>query len=286
MTLQVLYQPSEIKALQAEGSVILFDVRDEADYRAGHIAGAVNVPQVFYHLCRSTPDGIADMHATFRRIFADAGMTNDTLAIFYEDYLQTRYGGSCRGFWLLNYLGHTKTGILYAGLISWTNEGNRLVTEPTTIRPGHFSIDPQPHLIATKDDVLAAIGNKRVILLDNRDKEEWLGLSSSPYGVDFVPRKGRIPGAQWIEWYEFMDLTKPIPPFKQPEEVRQLCAAQGLYPDDDIIIYCFKGSRASNTYIALKKAGFKKVRNYFASWNEWAYYPELPVEEGLPAETS
>ncbi|MFA7388069.1 MAG: rhodanese-like domain-containing protein, partial [Thiohalobacteraceae bacterium] len=64
-----------------------------------------------------------------------------------------------------------------------------------------------------------------------------------------------------------------------PDKIRALCAEYGLYPEDDIIIYCFKGARASNTYVALKEAGFERVRNYFGSWNEWSRDPGLPANE-------
>jgi thiosulfate/3-mercaptopyruvate sulfurtransferase len=37
--------------------------------------------------------------------------------------------------------------------------------------------------MATKDDVLSALNKKDVVLLDVRDKEEWIGTSSSPYGT-------------------------------------------------------------------------------------------------------
>jgi len=97
---------------------------------------------------------------------------------------------------------------------------------------------------------------------------------------DIAPRKGRIPGAKWIEWYDFMDRSLAIPAFKSTQEIQSICAAQGIYPDDEIIIYCFKGARASNTYVALKEACFKKLRVYFGSWNEWSRYPQLPIEEG------
>ena len=66
-------------------------------------------------------------------------------------------------------------------------------------------------------------GPVQVSLLDNRDEDEWRGVSSSPYGIDFAPRKGRIPGANWIEWYQFMDTTQPIPYFKSGESARALC---------------------------------------------------------------
>lgn len=138
--------------------------------------------------------------------------------------------------------------------------------------------------LATLDDTVNAIeNNSGVKLLDNRDEDEWRGISSSPYGADFAPRKGRIPGAHWVEWYKFMDTSQQIPHFKSGEEVRALCAQAGLNVNDDTIIYCFKGARASNTYIALKMAGFKKIRNYYGSWNEWSRHPELPIDEEILA---
>lgn len=44
-------------------------------------------------------------------------------------------------------------------------------------------------------------------------------------------------------------------------------------------MYCFKGARASNTFIALRNAGFNKLKNYFASWNEWSRDPSLPIDD-------
>lgn len=45
--------------------------------------------------------------------------------------------------------------------------------------------------MATQSEVLDAV-HKKKILLDVRDKDEWIGESSSPYGKDFAPRKGRL----------------------------------------------------------------------------------------------
>ncbi|MCF6155783.1 MAG: hypothetical protein E3K36_11145 [Candidatus Brocadia sp.] len=70
----------------------------------------------------------------------------------------------------------------------------------------------------------------------------------------------------------------------QKEEIQKLCTKKDIFADDNIIIYCFKGSRASNTHIALKEPGFKNLRVYFGSWNEWSRHPELPIEEGPPKE--
>ena len=131
--------------------------------------------------------------------------------------------------------------------------------------------------------MLAALGNPKIALLVVRDVDEWIGVSSSPYGKDFCPRKGRIPGAVWLEWYRMMKPTSEGPRFKSSEEILAECATVGIGTDTPVYLYCFKGARASNTLLALKNAGIKDVRMYFGSWNEWSRDPSLPIEEGHPA---
>lgn len=120
-----------------------------------------------------------------------------------------------------------------------------------------FPLQINAALMATYEDVRAALGSPTVRLLDNRDRVEWLAESSSPYGVDFAPRKGRIPGAVWIEWYDFMTVTDNHAAFRNAEDIRALAASRGLRPDDDIIIYCFKG-RARGQYLC--RAGIRRVQ--------------------------
>ena len=181
----------------------------------------------------------------------------------------------------MTYLGHPDTGILDGGFSAWNEAGLDVDEKIPTPESSNFELNIHDEMIATRDDVLASLSNPSVKLLDNRDREEWTGKSSSPYGVDFAPRKGRIPGARWIEWYNFMERAEGLPYFKSPEKVRALCAEYGLYPDDDIIIYCFKGARVSNTFVAMTLAGFKHLRNYLGSWNEWSRDDKLPINAEL-----
>lgn len=284
MSQKILYTPHEVNELVSKEPVVLIDIRDAEQFKKGHIPNAVNIPEIFSYLSESTPEGLANMHKKYKDLFSQAGLSAEKTAIVYEDSLNNRYGGSCRGFWLLSYLGQIKSGILDGGLSAWIKAGFPVNKEINLPKPTDFPLNLNRSIIATKDDVLKALHNPSIILLDDRDKAEWLGESSSPYGIDFAPRKGRIPGAKWIEWYEFMDQTLEVPAFKSKEEIQKLCAKKGIFPDDTLIIYCFKGSRASNTYIALKESGFKNLRVYFGSWNEWSRHPELPIEEGPPKE--
>ncbi|MBM4055825.1 MAG: sulfurtransferase [Planctomycetes bacterium] len=282
MSQKILYTPQELNELIARKPTVLIDIRDAELFKKGHIPDAVNIPEIFYYLSESTPEGLSNMHKKYKDLFSNAGLSAEKTAIVYEDSLNNRYGGSCRGYWLLSYLGHLKSGILDGGLSAWIKAGFPVTEKISTPKPTDFSLNLNNRIMATKDDVLKLLHNPSVTLLDDRDEVEWLGKSSSPYGVDFAPRKGRIPGAKWIEWYEFMDQTLAVPAFKSKEEIQKLCAKQGISPNDDIVIYCFKGSRASNTYVALKESGFKNLRVYFGSWNEWSRHPELPIEEGPP----
>ena len=159
-------------------------------------------------------------------------------------------------------------------------------TAAVTPVPAIFPTDlTTADVMLTKDDVAAALGTDTV-LLDVRDVDEWIGDSSSPYGKDFAPRKGRLPGAKWIEWYRFMKPSAQGQVFKSPDEVRAECATAGIAPGDTVYLYCFKGARASNTFLALKQAGFDDVRMYFGSWNEWSRDDALPIESGLPTVAS
>jgi thiosulfate/3-mercaptopyruvate sulfurtransferase len=137
--------------------------------------------------------------------------------------------------------------------------------------------------MADRDEVLEIVKNKQTgkHLLDVRDAIEWNGLSSSPYGVDYTPRKGRIPNSIWIQWYDFhqMDNNKNMTQIKSDEDIQAMMEDKGIKQNDQIIIYCFKGSRASVALMSLKQAGYKYVKNYFASWNEWSRDLQLPIDD-------
>ena len=279
MTNKIIYTPNEAHEKLINGTVSMVDVRSAEEFEKGHIPGAVNIPEMFTTLSMTTPEGLQEMQDIFVPLFRNAGIRHDLTVIVYEDSLNTRYGGSCRGYYQLTLFGHQDAAILDGGLSQWVQDDLPVTSDPAIVTPSDFQPRIQTGFLATLDDMIAAIDNPGVKLLDNRDKDEWYGISSSPYGVDFAPRKGRIPGARWVEWHQFMDTSQDIPHFKSPEEIRAICAQVGLDVDDDIIICCFKGARASNTYIALLTAGFSKIRNYYGSWNEWSRHPELPIED-------
>jgi thiosulfate/3-mercaptopyruvate sulfurtransferase len=277
-----LLSPEEVHRLQSAGDALVVDVRDADDYAISHVAGAVNIPQIFYHLSTTTAEELETSRALFEDLFASAGVTSDTLVVLYEDGLASRFGGSFRGWWWLGFFGHENAAVLDGGFKAWEEAGLPVDDVPVERPRSDFKASLNRHMLALKEDVVAALEDENVKLLDNRDAVEWFCESSSPYDTpeeDFSPRRGRIPGATWVEWTKLMTDSES-PTFRSPEEIREIMGSAGLTPDDDIIIYCFKGSRASNTFAALRSAGFGRLRNYLGSWYEWSAIESLPIEQG------
>lgn len=279
----VLLDPVDLAARLKDGDIIPIDTRDPESFEAGHIPGAVNAHDIFTYLATSTPEGQKELQSKFAGIFGNAGLSGKELAVVYEQSMNTGFGQSCRGYYLLKFLGYPRAAVLHGGFKAWTDANLPTATEASIPVPKTFPVDPQAaSLIVDAKTMLEAVHDPNIIKLDVRDVDEWIGASSSPYGVDFCPRKGRIPGARWLEWYRMMKPGNDGPVFKAKDEIIAECQTVGITPDTPVILYCFKGARTSNTFIALKEAGVKDVRTYFGSWNEWSRDPSLPIEEGVP----
>lgn len=283
MSDKVLVTPAELSEMSKSEPVVIIDTRDPATYAAGHIPGAVNIHDIFTYLATSTPEGVAAMREKFAGIFGAAGLSGTETAVVYEQSMNTGFGQSCRGYVLLTYLGYPKVKILHGGYAAWTAAGMPTATDVPAPAPKTFPLDAAAMgILVDLQAMKAAVADPNIVKLDTRDVDEWIADSSSPYGKDFCPRKGRIPGARWIEWYRMMKPSAAGPMFKSRDEILAECATVGVTPKTPVVLYCFKGARASNTLVALKEAGIENVTLYFGSWNEWSRDPSLPIESGLP----
>ena len=260
------------------------DVRAPERYSEGHIPTAANVHAFFAYLASSDAGGVRELTDTFAEELRGAGISDGDHVVAYEDSLQTLFGASCRALYLLKLLGHARVSVLGSGYEGWVRDGHPTTTRVEQIVSGSFQPKWTPSIWRGKEEVLAALRDPNTVLLDVRDLEEWKGHSSSPYGVPeeyLAPKMGRIPGATHILWTDFMEIESEGVKFKKPEEIHAMCAAKGVTPDKEIIVYCFSGVRSSNTYTALREAGFENVGNYVASWNEWSRDDTLEIDSTL-----
>lgn len=278
-----------IQARNAQGNqtpsddYFIIDTRDPSVFQKSHLPGAVNVPEIFTYLCRSDNGGYEAMVRTFNRLLGNAGLKPTDKVVLYEDAMDNGYGQSCRGWFILNYLGHPgNVMVLHGGFRAWLAKSKPLSATTSPYPATTYDNPVDQSIMVTNQQMQEAINDPRTAIVDVRDYAEWIGANSSPYGYDFCPRKGRIPGARWLEWYRLMRHKGGIPWMRSKEEILSLCEQLEISPATRVYVYCFKGARTSNTMLALKLAGIQDVRNYFMSWNEWSRDATLPISEGYP----
>lgn len=276
-----LIEPEQLWASKAFRIVI--DTRSPEAYAIRHIPDAINMRDITSYFAMSSPDGLNNLQQLFAGLFGAAGLSGTAHAVIYEDTMNGGFGQSCRGYYLLKYLGYEKVSVLHGGLQAWTAAGLPTVSGSVARRPtaATFPLQVNNALMVSKADMRAALTNPKIVKLDVRGAAEWDGLQNTPTGQDPALRLGRIPGSTWIDWQAFLDMGSEIAQFLPAEEIRSICARQALTPESSIYIYCYKGSRASSAFLALQRAGFTNVRVYLGSWNEWGRDTDMPIEVAL-----
>ena len=102
---EVLIAAPELATFMKAHPTVVIDTRAPEAYAAGHIPGAVNVHEIFTYLAMSTPEGMSELKAKFADAFAKAGLTGKETAVVYEQSMNSGFGQSCRGYYLLTFLG-------------------------------------------------------------------------------------------------------------------------------------------------------------------------------------
>lgn len=94
-----LVSPDKLEEMLAKdrANVVLIDTRPPEMWANGHIAGAVNMHDIFTYLATSTQTGNDQMRSKFAQLFGTAGLGGDEVAVVYEDQMDTGFGQSCRG---------------------------------------------------------------------------------------------------------------------------------------------------------------------------------------------
>ena len=182
-----------------------------------------------------------------------------------------------RVYFLFRYLGHDAVSILDGGIAAWTGEWDRdIETGAVTPEPAAFTATPRAHMIADRDDVMAAMADGSP-LVDMRANDHFLGINSSRV----VVRPGTIPGAvnlpmSWLVVSEGLS-------FRPAAQIRRLWRAGGLDADAPQILFCNSGLESAVGWLALAGVlGNDRVRLYDGSLAEWSGDPALPMTVAVP----
>jgi len=115
------------------------------------------------------------------------------------------------------------------------------------------SIVLQPQILATADYLEEAKEKEGVILLDNRERLNFL--------------EQHIPGAINIP---YRTLASPDKILRPKDEMKRLVENRGIKPDSEIITYCGSvGTLSGLAFYALKSINQSNVKLYVKSFKEW-----------------
>jgi thiosulfate/3-mercaptopyruvate sulfurtransferase len=255
--------------------VTLLDLRPAEDFALGHIEGARPLDLYGISLNDSSEAPLNSFLAIFKVLFGSRGVAGNKPVVVYDYESGER---AARALWLLEVLGHPNVRILDGGTTAWLAAGQPLVrttTAPPPVDPAKAPPTAPPlqgtlnlGLLATRFDVLKAIDDKDSVILDVRRESEYRGTEKR------ARRVGTIPGAVHVFWREHLDAKGA---FRPAADIRALYTSRGVTPDKTIIPVCQGGYRSASTFIALRSAGYPRVRNYVSSWGEWGNREDTPI---------
>ena len=233
-------------------------------WAAAHIPGAgfadldgdLADPASNYRYAVPEPDAFAAAMGTL-------GVGDNSRVVLYDNN-QSMW--AARVWWMLRWIGFDRAAILDGGLKAWEAAGQPVSGEPSAPPPATLTARPRPELIATKADVLAAVGDGTTCLIDALPGAMYRGEVTA-YG-----RPGHIPGATNRSASGMLDADTGL--FRTLDELRP------TFPDDPtarVITYCGGGIAASADAFILTRLGFTDVAVYTASLQEWAQDPAAPL---------
>lgn len=254
-----------LQAHAADANVRVVDMRREG-YGDAHAPGAVALLPDAIRDAASPPTFLPTADA-FERMMARLGISDATRVVAYDDR-----GGiyAARLWWILSYFGHTNAAILDGGWPAWAAEHRPFERAEPAIAEGVFHAHPQPALVATAADVVAAIGKAGTKIVDARTAAEIEGKD-----LRGIRRGGFVPSSVPVYWEDLLEPGTRM--FKPADALRQIFESRGILPDERVIAYCQVGMRASLDIFALHLIGYDHLRNYYGAWEEWGNRDDLPL---------
>ena len=261
--------------------VVLLDVRKNTKLYGedGHIPGAVLVDwkQVRADV---TEDGVVYERMLldeprFEQLMQAHGVDNDSTVVIAhggKDALQLSFGA--RLYWQLKYYGHDRVAILDGGTAQWKATGRELSKEPSPVQTGTFEVtDRRDALLATTEEVEAALAAQSAQLVDSRPLAFYLGLEQRSY----VYAPGHIPGAKHMP-FSLLTPGKGPGVLRTPEDLRQAALALGIDPAKPLITYCNSGHVASGVWFLLAEVlGNENAQLYDGSLHAWTKDAARPM---------
>lgn len=189
-------------------------------------------------------------------LFSSLGIDESKTVLLIGDAMDPSVA---RIVWTFLYSGHEKTYLLNSNASDLQKRGFELTRQTSTQKPTKFFPKINNDIRIESDFLKHHLNDFEI--LDARSPQEFMG--------------GHLPNSKLIPFTEGIDYDGNL--FRDKEFLDELFLQNNVLRDKEIVCYCMHGHRASNLFLQLKIAGFKKVKLYDGSFVEW-YGKKLPLE--------
>ena len=203
----------------------------------------------------------------FAAVIGALGVSDDSHVVIYD---RRENMWAARLWWMLRTFGFDHAAVLDGGWTAWRQGGYPLCSDPCTYPPGTVTASLRPELVATKQDVLGAIGNPDTCLINALGRRQHRG-EVNEYG-----RRGHIPGSRNVTAWEILD--RKTQRYRELPELRHKVGP--ALDASQIITYCGAGPAASSLAHVLVRLGHPRVAVYDGGLLEWCADRRLPLELG------
>lgn len=222
-------------------------------YLQGHIPGAAFFNHQEFSDRRSEYEFMLLPQAELVTQIGQLGIAQDTEVILYAAGVLP---AATRAWWILRYAGHTNVRVLNGGLAAWVKAGGKLELEARQYEATQFAGQFRPEMIASKEEVLKALGDANICIEYTLPPEMYGGA--------------HIPGSAFIS---AMDLMQGMDAMVSDDAFASRLKEGARF--ERIITYCGGGIAATVNAMAHLIAGHENVAVYDGSLLEW-------MGEGLP----
>ncbi len=195
------------------------------------------------------------------------GVNEGTRVVLYDAEMNM---WAARVWWLLRVFGFDNAAILNGGWKKWTLEERPISVDLPSFPKGNFETRPRPGLIATKEDVLAAIDDEDCRIVNALTAAEHQGK------LAFYGRRGHIPTSVNVPARGIVD--RKTHAYLPEEQLREVFTDAGATSGDRVITSCGGGIASSSDAFILTLLGVENVAVYDGSLLEWAPDLSLPME--------
>lgn len=206
----------------------------------------------------------------FSSVMSEKGIDDDCGLVIYD---RNTNMWAARLWWMCRAFGFENAVVLDGGYTKWVAENKPIDSLVSTYPRGEFNANPNPDLIADREQVIKATKNDETCIINALDPNEFEGKPPHRYG-----RGGRIPGSQNVPFTETVDVETQS--YSDDVQSSKLFKEAGAKIEDDVICYCGGGIAACSTALLLTRLGHKRVSVYDGSMTEWCADPTLPLETG------